>query len=253
MLISLVWVCRAIASPFWLCASQIPKRWILFSYGKGWMQRKKGKYVCILVLHYCCIQWYFATYNTNGPNNIQLLQIIINYWVAWATPTKENESSPVRNSLLILVYVALKLSSSLCILVSSMLLSLVGLKIGNHLFSNLHRGIFRAPMSFDATPFGWILNQASTDQSAVYTLIPTQPGALAFAFIQILGIIAVMSQISWMVFIVFIPVGSTCIWYHQYYIPSTSEVTRLSLVSRAPIIHNFGESMSGTTTIISFD
>ena len=68
----------------------------------------------------------------------QLLQIISNYWVAWATPTKENESSPVRNSLLILVYVALKLSSSSCVLVSFVLLSLVGLKTSNQLFSNLH-------------------------------------------------------------------------------------------------------------------
>ena len=152
--------------------------------------------------------------------------------MAWETPTKENESSPIRKSLLILVYVALKLSSSLCILMSSMLLSLVGLKTGNQLFSNLHRCIFHAPMSFDATPFGWILNQASTDQSAVETLIPTQLGALAFAFIQLLGIIAFMSQISWWVFIVFIPVGSTCIWRHQYYIPSTREVVHLPLVSR---------------------
>ena len=61
----------------------------------------------------------------------QLLQIISNYRVAWETPTKENESSPVRNSLLILIYVALKLRSSLCVLVSFMLLSLVGLKTGN--------------------------------------------------------------------------------------------------------------------------
>ena len=61
----------------------------------------------------------------------QLLKIISNYWVAWPTPTKENESSPVRNSLLILIYVALKLRSSLCVLVSFMLLSLVGLKTGN--------------------------------------------------------------------------------------------------------------------------
>ena len=85
------------------------------------------------------------------------------------------------------------------------------------------------------------------------TLIPTQLGALVFAFIQLLGIIVVMSQISWQVFIVFILVGSTCIWYHQYYILSTSEVARLSLVSRAPIVQNFGESISGAATIRSFD
>jgi len=92
----------------------------------------------------------------------QLLEISSNYWMAWATPTKEDGKSPVRNSLLILVYVALTLSSSLCVLVRSMLLSLVGFKTANQLFSNLHRCIFRAPMSFfDATPSGRILNRVS--------------------------------------------------------------------------------------------
>ena len=31
--------------------------------------------------------------------------------------------------------------------------------------------------------------------------------------IQLLGIIAVMSQVAWQVFIVFIPVIAACIWY----------------------------------------
>ena len=48
------------------------------------------------------------------------------------------------------------------------------------------------------------------------TLIPSQLGELAFAFIQLLGIIAVMSHIAWQVFIVFIPVGASCIWYHVF-------------------------------------
>ena len=32
-------------------------------------RERHGKHVGILVLHYCCIQWYFDTYNTTGPNN----------------------------------------------------------------------------------------------------------------------------------------------------------------------------------------
>lgn len=35
----------------------------------------------------------------------------------------------------------------------------------------------------------------------------------AFAAIQLLGIIVVMSQVAWQVFIIFIPVITACIWY----------------------------------------
>lgn len=57
------------------------------------------------------------------------------------------------------------------------------------------------------------LFQASTDQNAIDTNIPMQVGAFAFSLIRLRGIIAVMSQVAWQVFIVFIPVIATCIWY----------------------------------------
>lgn len=55
--------------------------------------------------------------------------------------------------------------------------------------------------------------QASTDQSEVDTSIAYQMGSVAFAVIQLVGIIAVMSQVAWQVFVVFIPVAATCFWY----------------------------------------
>jgi hypothetical protein len=55
--------------------------------------------------------------------------------------------------------------------------------------------------------------QASTDQSEVDTSIAYQMGSVAFAVIQLVGIIAVMSQVAWQVFVVFIPVVATCFWY----------------------------------------
>ncbi|KAH9291892.1 hypothetical protein KI387_042919, partial [Taxus chinensis] len=184
----------------------------------------------------------------------QLLDIGSSYWMAWATPTTEDQSPPVSKSLLILVYIALAIGSSLCILVRTSLLSLAGFKSAKQLFSNMHRCIFRAPMSFfDATPTGRLLNRASTDQSKVDQVIPFRLGSVAFAFIQLLGIIAVMSQVAWQVSIMFIPVLAVCIWYQQYYIVTSRELARLIGVCKAPIIQHFAESISGAATIRSFD
>nr|POF14558.1 abc transporter c family member 3 [Quercus suber] len=113
-----------------------------------------------------------------------------------------------------IVYVSLAIGSSFCILVRSMLLGTAGYKTASQLFSKMHYCIFRAPMSFfDATLSGGMLSRASTDQSAVDLRIPYQVVSFAFSMIQLLGIIAVMSQVAWQVFIVFIPVIATSIWY----------------------------------------
>lgn len=55
--------------------------------------------------------------------------------------------------------------------------------------------------------------QASTDQSVLDLEMPQKLGWCAFSIIQILGTIAVMSQVAWEVFVIFIPVTAVCIWY----------------------------------------
>lgn len=184
----------------------------------------------------------------------QLLQIGSNYWMAWATPVSEDVAPPVGGITLILVYVGLAVGSSLCILSRATLLATAGYKTATLFFEKMHLAIFRAPMSFfDATPSGRILNRASTDQSAVDLNIQYQVGAFAFSIIQLLGIIAVMSQVAWQVFIVFIPMITVCIWLQRYYISSARELSRLSGVCKAPVIQHFAETISGASTIRSFD
>ncbi|GLJ18149.1 hypothetical protein SUGI_0320630 [Cryptomeria japonica] len=184
----------------------------------------------------------------------QLLEIGSSYWMAWATPLTEDQKPPVSKPLLILVYMTLALCSALFILVRTILLCLSGFKSAKQLFSDMHSCIFRAPMSFfDTTPTGRILNRASADQRTVDQVIPFQLGGVAFSLIQLLGIVAVMSQVAWQVFIMFIPVLAICIWYQQYYLVTSRELSRLVGVSKAPIIQHFAESISGAITIRSFD
>ncbi|RWV92205.1 hypothetical protein GW17_00045446 [Ensete ventricosum] len=115
------------------------------------------------------------------------------------------------------------------------------------------RSTLCASMSFfDSTPSGRILSRASTDQSVLNLELPSRIGLCAFSIIQILGTIAVMSQVAWPVFALLIPVAAICIWYQQYYIPTARELARLSEIQKAPILHHFVESLSGAVTIRAF-
>ncbi|XP_020186430.1 ABC transporter C family member 3 [Aegilops tauschii subsp. strangulata] len=183
----------------------------------------------------------------------QVLQIASNYWMAWASPVSEDAEPPVSMSTLIYVFVALAVASSLCILVRALFVVTAAYKTATLLFNKMHMAIFRAPMSFfDSTPSGRILNRASTDQSEVDTYIANQMGYVAFSIIQLVGIIVVMSQVAWQVFVVFIPVIIIFLCYQRYYIETARELQRLVGVCKAPIIQHFAESISGSTTIRSF-
>ncbi|KAJ0601524.1 putative ABC-type xenobiotic transporter [Helianthus annuus] len=184
----------------------------------------------------------------------QVLQIGSNYWMAWAFPVSAGDPAPVNGSTLIIVYVALAAGCALCILARGLLIATMAYKAATILFHQMHLAIFRSPMSFfDSTPSGRILNRASTDQSAVDMQIAYQFASVVFATIPVLGIIAVMSQCVWQVIIIFIPVAGMCIWLQQYYLPSAREMARLVGVCKGPVILNFSETISGSTTIRSFD
>ncbi|KAF8732226.1 hypothetical protein HU200_016201 [Digitaria exilis] len=183
----------------------------------------------------------------------QVLQIGSNLWMAWAAPISKDVNPPVSSLLMVNVYVALAIVSSLCIFVRSHLLVMAGCKTATILFEKMHECIFRAPMSFfDSTPSGRILNRASTDQGTVDTRIFDLMGYLLFPAIEILGTIVLMSQVAWPVFIIFIPIIIASLWYQQYYIDAARELQRLIGVCRAPVMQHFAESIAGSNIIRCF-
>uniref|UniRef100_A0A2N9IYU1 ABC-type xenobiotic transporter n=1 Tax=Fagus sylvatica TaxID=28930 RepID=A0A2N9IYU1_FAGSY len=189
-----------------------------------------------------------------AQSSFQVLQVASNYWMVWASPPTSKAEPKLAMNYILLVYVLLAVGSSLCVLVRATLLALAGLWTSQKLFTNMLHSILRAPMAFfDSTPFGRILNRASTDQSVLDLELAGKLGWCAFSIIQILGTIAVMSQVAWEVFVIFIPVTAICIWYQQYYIPTARELARLAGIERAPILHHFAESLSGAATIRAFD
>ncbi|PIA65043.1 hypothetical protein AQUCO_00100490v1 [Aquilegia coerulea] len=196
----------------------------------------------------------------------QLLQIGSDYWIAWNSPVSKDVKPPVEASTLIFVYTALTFGSCMFVFVRAIAIGIAGYKTAMILFKRMHLCIFRAPMSFlDATPSGRILNRlqtflfyynsdlASKDQDEVDFNIPAVMGGFAMNTIRLFSVIFVMAQGAWQVCIIYVPVAVACISYQQYYIAAARELVRLTGVSNAPLKQHFTESISGLTTIKSFN
>jgi len=139
------------------------------------------------------------------------------------------------------------------VFVRSLLVATLGLAAAQKLFIKMLRCVFRAPMSFfDTTPSGRILNRVSVDQSVVDLDIAFRLGGFASTTIQLLGIVAVMSKVTWQVLILIVPMAIACMWMQRYYIASSRELTRILSVQKSPVIHLFSESIAGAATIRGF-
>ncbi|KAL1293412.1 putative ABC transporter C family member 15 isoform X2 [Arachis ipaensis] len=189
-----------------------------------------------------------------AQSSFQILQIASNYWMAWVCPTSSDAKPIFDMNFILLIYMVLSVSGALCVLVRALLVAYTGLWTAQTFFTSMLHSVLRAPMSFfDSTPTGRILNRVSTDQSILDLEMATKLGWCAFSVIQILGTIAVMSQVAWQVFAIFIPVTAVCIWYQRYYTPTARELARLAQIQIAPILHHFAESLAGAASIRAFD
>ncbi|KAG8370844.1 hypothetical protein BUALT_Bualt13G0025600 [Buddleja alternifolia] len=183
----------------------------------------------------------------------QGLQIASSWWMAWANPQTTGDKPKTSSMVLIVVYMALAFGSSWFIFVRAVLVATFGLEAAQKLFMKMLRTVFRAPMSFfDSTPAGRILNRVSIDQSVVDLDIPFRLGGFASTTIQLLGIVGVMTQVTWQVLLLVVPMAVACLWMQKYYMASSRELVRIVSIQKSPIIHLFAESIAGAATIRGF-
>lgn len=147
----------------------------------------------------------------------QFLQIASNWWMAWANPQTEGDQAKVSPMVLLLVYMALAFGSSCFIFVRAVLVATFGLEAAQKLFLKMLRSVFRSPMSFfDSTPAGRILNRVSVDQSVVDLDIPFRLGGFASTTIQLIGIVAVMTKVTWQILLLVVPMAIACLWMQEH-------------------------------------
>ncbi|KAF9609563.1 hypothetical protein IFM89_017202 [Coptis chinensis] len=183
----------------------------------------------------------------------QLLQIASNWWMAWANPQTKGDQPKTSSVELLVVYMALAFGSSWFVFIRAVLVATFGLAAAQKFFVKMLRSVFRAPMSFfDSTPAGRILNRVSVDQSVVDLDIPFRLGGFASTTIQLIGIVGVMTTVTWQVLLLVVPMAIACLWMQKYYMASSRELVRIVSIQKSPVIHLFGESIAGAATIRGF-
>ncbi|KAF7811131.1 ABC transporter C family member 4 [Senna tora] len=182
---------------------------------------------------------------------LQGSQMAGDYWLAYET--SEERAQSFNPSTFISVYAIIAVIALVFVTLRAFSVSILGLKTAQIFFTQIINCILRAPMSFfDTTPSGRILSRASVDQTSVDFMIPIFISAVIAMYISVLGILVVTCQNSWPTVFFLIPLVWLNIWYRNYYLSSSRELTRLDQITKAPIIHHFSETISGVMTIRAF-
>ncbi|XP_059437206.1 ABC transporter C family member 4 [Corylus avellana] len=216
-------------------------------------ERETGKVTLLVYKLYCteAFGWWGVALVLLLSLLWQGSQMASDYWLAYET--SEDRATSFNPSLFISVYAIIAGISFLLILIRSFFAAYMGLKTAQIFFTQILHSILHAPMSFfDTTPSGRVLSRASTDQTNVDLFLPFVMSLTVAMYITVISIFIVTCQNSWPTVFLLLPLAWLNFWYRGYYLASSRELTRLDSITKAPVIHDFSESISGVVTIRSF-
>jgi ABC-type multidrug transport system fused ATPase/permease subunit len=176
-------------------------------------------------------------------------QVASNYWLASAILNPN-----IDNALLVGVYASISLCSGAFVYGRARLVVLLSLRASKVFFSGLINSIFRAPMAFfDSTPVGRVLIRASSDMSLLDVDISWAYNYVLSASSDLIGMIFIISLVTWQVLVVIIPVFFIIRWIEMYYLASARELTRTNGTTKAPVMNNDAETTLSVVTIRAFN
>ncbi|KAJ3196394.1 hypothetical protein HK101_009105 [Irineochytrium annulatum] len=113
--------------------------------------------------------------------------------------------------------------------------------------------ILKAPMRFfDTTPIGRILNRATKDIATIDRQVIMNFQNVLDLSVDLLAITSVVTLITPMFFLTFLPVIMIHRWISIRYLTASRELKRLDSVTRSPIYAMFSETLVGASTIRAY-
>mmetsp|Transcript_84054 Transcript_84054/g.116116 ORF Transcript_84054/g.116116 Transcript_84054/m.116116 type:complete len:388 (+) Transcript_84054:482-1645(+) len=115
--------------------------------------------------------------------------------------------------------------------------------------------VLNAPINlyFDTTPTGRILNKFSKDLSAIETMLVYLTGTFYVSLYSTISILVISIFVVWWI-IFFVPIIVYLVYrVFKRSIAGVKDVTRVESVSKSPLLSFLGETISGASTIRSYD
>ncbi|GLJ30778.1 hypothetical protein SUGI_0610560 [Cryptomeria japonica] len=176
-------------------------------------------------------------------------QVASNYWLAKAILNPNIDSG-----VLVGIYAGISLLSGAFVYLRARLVVVLGLRASKAFFNGMFTSIFKAPMAFfDTTPVGRILIRASSDLSLIDLDLAWGFSYVLSSGADLLGMLFIISLVTWQVLVVAVPVFFVTRWIQMYYLASARELMRINGTTKAPVINNSTETALGVVTIRAFN
>lgn len=184
-----------------------------------------------------------------GQIAFSVVQLFNNVWLA-----TQLSNSEITTQILVGVFAGTSVFAVALFYFRSKMVVDLGLKASDSFFRGLSGAIMKAPMSFfDSTPSGRILNRVSVDVSMLDLDIPfTFGNALALAS-DMVTMIILIAVATWEILLVVLPAFLLIQYMQNFYSTPAREMSRLNATTKAPIVNNSAETISGSATIRSFN
>ncbi|KAG7386463.1 hypothetical protein PHYBOEH_008689 [Phytophthora boehmeriae] len=182
----------------------------------------------------------------------QTLQIGSDLWLShWTAEGEAIDQDQTRRNMT--VYALLGGCGALMVLVRSVCIVFVGLGGARHLFNAMTDALLRAPMKFfDTNPIGRIVNRYGMDIGSIDFRMPlVYGGFLADVFLAICQLATAAYMVNFLGVLV-LPLAWVYIKIANFYLSSSSEITRLQRIKSSPVLSFIGQCEQGAAVIRAF-
>ena len=149
--------------------------------------------------------------------------------------------------------VTIAMLTAVAIFLRSMFVTCMSYTAGMKIHAQMLQHVLNAPINlfYDVTPTGLIINRFSKDLESTEYIYMNIMWVHA-CFYGLVKVVVVILLANWYMVIIFPFVGYYLIKIYRFTIKSYCEMTRLSSVSKSPILSHLSESIAGNSTIRAF-
>lgn len=177
--------------------------------------------------------------------------IVSPLWLRW---WEQDRWSYVSQGTYMGVYAALGIGQALGLFCMSASFALFAYFTSSHLHARASKRVLHAPLAFfDTTPQGRITHRFSKDIDAVDNVVGETLRIFISTTVQALGSIILVAIILPEFLAVAAVIIVLYIWVGIYYRPASRELRRLNNILRSRIYEHFSESLTGITTLRTYD